>query len=268
MKNDMGMNFPGIKRMSVADEVFETLHQRILSGTLKPGDKLQSQDELARQFGVSRNTLREAVYKLTVLGLLTSKQGVGTVVNTPRASTYMAALSDHLLLEASTVREFLEARMLIEKTNARLAAIRATPENIRRIRETIVQQEAAYRIRDIDAFSRFDAEFHFEMAGASRNKVLTKFLETIRDMLKTFIEEVSRLPGSVEDAMTFHKNILNCIVSGRAEDAEKEMFRHLYDVAKRIRKNLHVDLDLACLLELKNQGGSTPLFGITKEKKA
>ena len=78
--------------MSMADEVFKILHDRIVSGELKPGEKLPSQDELAKQFGVSRNTIREAIYKLTVIGLLSTKQGVGTIVEVSNASGYVASI--------------------------------------------------------------------------------------------------------------------------------------------------------------------------------
>ncbi len=111
----MNMEFPGIKRTSAADEVFKILHEWIISRKLRSGDKLPSQDELAKQFAVSRNTLREAINKLTVMGLLTTKQGVGTVVNITTASNYMASLSNHLLLKPATVREFIEARGIVEQ---------------------------------------------------------------------------------------------------------------------------------------------------------
>lgn len=103
-----------IKRMSVAEEVFGILHEWIISGKVNPGDKLPSQDKLAEQFDVSRNTIREAIYKLTVMRLLTTKQGAGTVVNVSSPTSYMTSLSDHLLLHPATVREFIEARVIVE----------------------------------------------------------------------------------------------------------------------------------------------------------
>ena len=69
-----------IKRSTTADKVFDVVHQWIVSGRLQEGDVLSSQDELSRQFEVSRNTLREAIFKLSALGLVQAKQGVGTVV--------------------------------------------------------------------------------------------------------------------------------------------------------------------------------------------
>ena len=74
------MDIQAIHKMSTSDEVFRVLHDRIMSGELKPGDKLPPQNLLAEQLSVSRNTLREAIHKLTVMGLLAAKPGVGTSV--------------------------------------------------------------------------------------------------------------------------------------------------------------------------------------------
>ena len=92
------MEVPCIKRTSATDEAFKALHDMIGPGRLKHRDKLPSQDRLAEQFGVSRNTIREAINRLTMIGLLSAKQGVGTLINTSSPSGYIASLSGHFLL--------------------------------------------------------------------------------------------------------------------------------------------------------------------------
>ena len=124
------MQFKPIKKVSTAAKVFETLHQMIVSGQFKRGQKLPSQEELARQFGVSRNTLREAMNKLYAMGLLSSHQGIGTVVESPNPQGYLSALSGQFLLDTLIVREFVEARICIERTAVRLAVVRAGKHDI------------------------------------------------------------------------------------------------------------------------------------------
>ncbi len=242
-----------IKRTRAADEVFRILHKWILSGRLKPGDKLPSQDELARQFSVSRNTLREAIYKLTVMGFLTAKQGVGTVVNITTASSYMTSLSDHLLLKPATVREFIEARVVIEQATVRLAGIRANTDDIEGLNGIIDQQLAAFDSGDVDNFIQLDSEFHMELARMSGNNVLLKFLETTRELLHKFIAEVSHLPGAIESALTYHRKILEFVSSKDSKKAEEKMRDHLYDVTKRIERNMEVDLNSKSLFEVKEE---------------
>lgn len=246
----MNMEFPGIKRTSAADEVFKTLHEWIISRKLRSGDKLPSQDELAKQFAVSRNTLREAINKLTVMGLLTTKQGVGTVVNITTASNYMASLSNHLLLKPATVREFIEARGIVEQATVRLAGVRASLGDIEKVNRIVDQQEAAFQKGDVDSFVQLDSKFHMELARVSGNNVLFKFLETVQDMLHKFIAEVAHLPGAIESAINYHREIIGFISLRDKEKAKDKMRQHLFDVAKRIEKNMEVDLDVESLFKV------------------
>ena len=236
-----------IKRVSAADEVFRILHEWILSGRLKPGDKLQSQDELAKQFNVSRNTLREAIYKLTVMGLLTAKQGIGTVVNITTASSYITSLSDHLLLKPATVRDFIEARVIVEQATVRLASTRANSDDIEGLNDIIKQQIAAFNKGDVENFVDLDSKFHMELARISSNNVLLKFLETTRELLHKFIAEVSHLPGAIESAINYHRKIVEFLSIKDNKKAVEKMRDHLYDVTKRIERNMEVDLNTKSL---------------------
>jgi GntR family transcriptional repressor for pyruvate dehydrogenase complex len=236
-----------IKRTRAADEVFRILHEWILSGKLKPGDKLQSQDELARQFNVSRNTLREAIYKLTVMGLLTAKQGIGTVVNITTASSYITSLSDHLLLKPATVRDFIEARVIVEQATVRLAGSRANSDDIEGLNDIIKQQIAAFKRGDVENFVELDSKFHMELARISGNNVLLKFLETTRELLHKFIAEVSHLPGAIESAIHYHTRIVEFLSIKDSKKAVEKMCDHLYDVTKRIERNMEVDLNTKSL---------------------
>lgn len=243
------MGFQGIKRTSAADEVFKTLHDWIVTGRLQPGERLPSQDELAKQFAVSRNTLREATYKLRVMGLITTKQGEGTFVNITSAANYVSSLSDHLLLNRSTVREFLEARVVVEKATVQLAAIRATDEDLALMNQLLDGQVEAFRNADVETFSKLDSEFHMRLALSCRNGVLLTFLETIWELLNKFIDEVSQLPGSIENAVGFHEKIFRCISRRDESAAVAEMMRHLFDVVHTIETHMDVEIDAKSLFE-------------------
>lgn len=233
-----------IKRTSVAEEVFRILHDRIVSGDLKPGDKLPAQDKLAGEFNVSRNTIREAVYKLTVMGFLSPKQGVGTVVEVPSPSGYVTSLSSHFLLNPATVREFIEARLIVEQATSRLAGIRATQDEIGKLKDIIDQQKEALEKGDVDTLVRLGADFHMEVARASGNNVLLKFLEAIWELLHQFIGEVSHLPGANQSSIKYHTEIYETIRARDTKKAEAKVREHLYNVIKRIEKNLEIDLNL------------------------
>jgi GntR family transcriptional repressor for pyruvate dehydrogenase complex len=238
------MKVKPIKKVSTAAKVFETLYEMIVSGQFQRGQKLPSQEELAKQFGVSRNTLREAMNKLYAMGLLSSHQGVGTVVESPNPEGYLSTLSGQFLLDSLSVREFIEARICIERTAVRLAVARAGKREIEHLRGILDGQKKAFEDNDAEEFTRQDAAFHLELTQLSGNRVLMKFLQTIQDMLHRFIGEVVQLPGAISDAIHFHMRVTEAIAAKDADLAEQEMVLHLFDVVRRIESNLKIDLNL------------------------
>jgi GntR family transcriptional repressor for pyruvate dehydrogenase complex len=216
----------------------------IVNGEFKRGQKLPSQEELAKQFGVSRNTLREAMNKLYAMGLLSSHQGIGTVVESPNPEGYLNTLSGQFLLDSLSVREFIEARICIERTAVRLAVARAGKHDISALTGILESQTRAFENNDAKEFTLQDAAFHMKLTEMSGNRVLMKFLRTIQDMLHRFIGEVVLLPGAVSDAMQFHMKVTKAIVAGDADLAEREIVSHLFDVVRRIESNLKINLEL------------------------
>ncbi len=241
------MNLRPIQKTSATTRVFEALHELIATGRFRRGEKLPPQDELARQLGVSRNTLREAVNKLSTMGLLVSRQGVGTVVELPSPGGYLTALSGQFLLDPLSVREFIEARISIERTTVRLAVERAQPTEISHVRSILKEQRKALQQANGAEFTRYDTAFHFKLAEMSGNRVLHKFLETIQDMLQRFIGEVSQLPGAIEDAFAFHTRMVRAIAAKDSDMAERQIVLHLFDVVRRIESNLKIDLQQSTL---------------------
>ncbi len=244
------MELGAIRKRSAADEVFSSLHDRIVTGELRPGDRLPPQDELARQLNVSRNTLREAIHKLTVMGFLTAKPGVGTVVQVSNPASYLGSLGDHLLMDPTTVREFVEARLFVEKATIRLAVLRATPAMIAEMEAIVDGQERAFRAGDTPGFSLLDASFHMLLAQSSDNHVLVKFLETLWDLLQQFILEVSGLPSAVENAIAYHRRILAHLAARDLLAAEAALVAHLLDVVRNIESSLGLDLQVSTLFDL------------------
>jgi GntR family transcriptional repressor for pyruvate dehydrogenase complex len=241
------MKIRAIHKSSAAGKVFETLYEMILSGQARPGERLPSQDEMAVRFGVSRNTLREAIHKLTAMGLLLPAQGVGTVVQPFRPDDFLASLDGQLLQDAPSVREFVEARICVERATVRLAVIRSAREDVKRLKRILEKQRRAVSRGDVAELVSQDVAFHVELAKVSGNRVLLKFLQVTWGMLHEFITEVSGLPGAIEEAVRFHSEITEALAGKDIERAEEKMLRHLMDVVKRIERNINIDLDIESL---------------------
>jgi GntR family transcriptional repressor for pyruvate dehydrogenase complex len=240
----MAPNAETIKRSTTADKVFDILHQWITSGRLQEGDVLPSQDELSRQLAVSRNTLREAIFKLSALGLVQVKQGVGTVVESRSSANYLSGLQDHLLMDRISMREFLEARVSIETTIVRLAVARASQEDIDRLDQIIARQREAIEAGDEVEFVKHDVAFHGELGHACGNRVMLKISQTVYNLLRSFITTVAGAPGNIEQAFRYHRQILAAIKNRDAQAAEKNMVCHLQETVKRFQEAMEMDLQM------------------------
>jgi len=173
--------------------------------------------------------------------LLSVRQGVGTLINITSPSAYIASLSDHLLLQPGTVRDFMEARVIIEVANVHLAVMRADRDAVADLELNVRKQREALRTGDVEGFIGLDVEFHTMLARASGNKVLMQFLETVTDLLSKFIKEVVLLPRAVQNAFAFHNEILKLIRSKNPEGAKLKIIEHLRDVVKNIERSTGVE---------------------------
>jgi GntR family transcriptional repressor for pyruvate dehydrogenase complex len=264
------MKVEPIRRSSAADKAFASLYEMISSGQFQRGEILPSQDELAREMGVSRNTLREAIHKLSAMGLLRAMQGKGTTVEPTSPAGYLAPLEGHLRLDSMSVREFIEARACLERTIVSLSVARAKQKDLRSLEAILKLQREALRKGDQAEFVRQDVAFHMELGRVAGNRVLAKVLRTIWDMLHAFISEVARLPGAVEDALRFHTDIVTAISARNHDHAEELILRHILDVVRRIERNLKVDLKAHTLFGLDGilRKNSPPVKGIARRTRA
>ncbi len=233
-----------IKRTTTADRVFEVLHKRIVNGDFKPGDVLPSQDELSRQLKVSRNTVREAIFKLSALGLVEARQGIGTVVQLSTPSNYISSFQDHLLLDKITLKEFIEARLFAERTNLKLVVRRASGADLARLEKTLQKQKAALDKNDFRMFNEHDLNFHMELGKASGNTVMLKFLQTIWDLLNAYTSKSSSVPGNIEAAYEDHMAMFAAIKARDIEKADRILVSHIRDVVRRTIDYFNIPLDI------------------------
>ncbi|KIX15450.1 FadR/GntR family transcriptional regulator [Dethiosulfatarculus sandiegensis] len=230
-------------RRTAVDQVFDLVHKWLLSGTFQAGDVLPSQTELAKRFSVSRNTLREAMFKLAALGLVQSRQGVGTVVQAGAPSTYLGSISEQLLLEQITITEFIEARMFTEKAIVHLCVHRAGPELVTNLKANLEAQLQALEDRRDALFNDLDLQFHRELGEGCGNSVMRKFFQTSADLLSAFASKSYLVPGNLEFAYQGHAKIFKAIEQRDAAQAEEAMVWHIKEIALKTLKFLGLELE-------------------------
>lgn len=234
---------PSFKQDNLSEKVFVSIRDNILSRNLKEGDKLPSQDILAENYGVSRTVIREAVNKLSSLGLLKIEQGRGTFVHSAKLSVIMDPFFNDLQFERISIKELLEVRYYLEKAIAIMASNRVKPEELGELKKQISVMEKSIADGDIDEFAQADINFHITLAQIAKNDTLKMILNTIRGMMSAFIEKFNKIKGAPERAIRYHKSILKAVEKKNPVSAEKEMAAHIRDVAENLQKHYDYDFD-------------------------
>ena len=160
-------------KIRLADTIAAELEKRILEGSLKAGDRLPAERELALELGVSRPSLREAMQKMVSKGLLTTRHGGGTYVTDRLDAHFVDPWQDMLKGHPLLHRDLLEFRQMLEGQAAALAAERATEADITQIDLAYAALEMAYAGDDVDACIEADVAFHQVIAEAAHNLLIS-----------------------------------------------------------------------------------------------
>jgi DNA-binding GntR family transcriptional regulator len=201
---------------SPAAVAYETLRRAIIEQALPPGTRLR-EDELAAQFGVSRTPIRAVLARLHDEGLVTSE------------ARRTAAVAEPSLAEA---RKVFEVRLALEREAVRLVAGRWTPAFARRLEAILKQEEQARKAGEKRAAIRLAGDFHLALAEMADNFLLHRYLaETVSRC--SLVLAVHSRPHSDECAISEHRQIIERLQSGRAQEAMAAMDAHIAAIAHR-----------------------------------
>jgi GntR family transcriptional repressor for pyruvate dehydrogenase complex len=214
------------RRPRLSDTVAETMLETILSKGLRPGDRLPSERELGGQFGVSRTVIREATRTLAARGVIEVRSGTGLCV----AAVPAGAVSESMTLflrghGALTYAEVHEVRSMFETEVTRLAATRATEEDIEDIRRHC---EAMAEVLDsVEEASKADVEFHRSLARATHNELFIVMLDSIGDVMLQVRQQTMGMPRDAELGLEAHRRIAAKVAEHDEASAVAAMRRHL-----------------------------------------
>lgn len=230
-----------IKRRRLHEDIVQQFHTLIRQGRLKHGDRLPSERSLAEQFGVSRSSVREAIRSLELQGLVQSKRGSGTFIDTANVEgnldSVMAFITATLSTGGADLTDVFEMRHVLEPPIAALAARRATPEDVRRLRGILFEQRA--RIDSGGTGVESDTAFHFALASATHNTALIKVVSAVEDILQLSRDRSLQEPGRPLRSLESHWEILQTIEAGDSARAQQAMEHHLTAVEPGARGHYH-----------------------------
>ncbi|MRT27727.1 FCD domain-containing protein [Herbaspirillum sp. CAH-3] len=227
-----------------ASPLVDRLADLIAQRALVPGQKLPSERALASEFGVSRSSLREAIGVLTSRGVLVARHGGGTFLAEDEHAALTDPIADALLPLAPLARsdagywkDVAEIRFSLEGDAAYFAALRASESDKQRLQQAYFAVSTA-PLDDLAAQARTDAAFHLAIAQASRNVVLRQVMSGLLRLLEISIadtlRQLYRLPDIVAQLDKQHRQILDAILAGRAEEARQHANAHLDFVQQRL----------------------------------
>ncbi|WP_020667964.1 FadR/GntR family transcriptional regulator [Amycolatopsis nigrescens] len=206
--------------------MLDALGIAIASGALPPGTVLRS-EELQEQFGASRTVAREVVRGLEAMRLTTSKRRVGvTVRDTAEWNHYDPRLIRWQLDgegRQTALRNLTELRCAVEPTAARLAALRATPEERGRLRAFAARLAETAKARDLDTFLGHDVSFHHLVLAASGNPMFDQLAEVVAEVLAGRTGHGLMPPEPQPEAVALHLEVATAIDDGKPDRAERAM---------------------------------------------
>lgn len=228
--------------MAVTDDAVARIRDLIISGALKPGDRLPQENVLADQLGISRNSTREAVRALEQARVLTVRHGSGTYVTSLEPSLLLEGIAFAVdMLQDEQLLEVIEVRQLLEPAATGLATRRMTPEKLEEIREIL---EVSKSQKTIEGLVRCDIDFHAAIIRAAGNLTLSSVLDgltsrTVR--LRIWGGIIS--DNSVNLTVDLHQQIFDAIAEGDAELAEAAARLHVRHARRWLDAALAQDLD-------------------------
>jgi GntR family transcriptional regulator, transcriptional repressor for pyruvate dehydrogenase complex len=209
----------------MAEQVITQVREMIRHGSLKPGDRLPPERELAKRLGISRASLRHGLQSLAAIGVLTSRHGSGTYIAEGPPALDSEPLSMLADLHRFKPNEMFEARKILESGLAAMAAENAQPEHLASMAEEITEMYAS--LDDPQEYLIHDIRFHRAVAAASGNQILAALMNMVSTAMyerrRATVERATDLKESVE----FHRQIYRLIRAGKPDEARTAMSEHL-----------------------------------------
>lgn len=232
---DIIQSIKSIEFESPTDKIIQQLKQLIVSGQLKPGDRLPAERVLAEKLGVGRSYVREAIRKLEFFGLLKTSPQSGTYVSGYSIKMIEGVLTDIINFNKDDFSAMIEARYYMEVNAARLAAMRRTDEDLALLRSAVEDYDQKVNSKQ-DAVQE-DMFIHLRIANATRNSVFeSMLLMLLPDIIRNIIEKKICGEDRGVRAMEEHHEILQAIADQDGDAASAAMAVHLDDILRISRE--------------------------------
>ena len=204
----------------------------ILDEGLKPGDRLPSENEMARSLGVSRTAVREAMRGLEATGIIETRHGVGRRVKTFEFGNIADHLAYSLTVDLGSIQDLLDVRRALELAFLPAVIGVVTPEQLAALDEHVAGMRAKAAI-DLP-FGAIDMDFHRELFSGVENRVLQELLATFWRLFLGVEEKGGLPPADQVRTAELHAAIVDAVRARNVTRARGVMDEHFRDVERRL----------------------------------
>lgn len=224
-----------IKSTSLAEQVEQKLLAYLKNENLRTGDQLPKEMEIAKQLGVSRNIVREALSRLRMLGMVTSKKRKGMVVAEPDLLSGLTRIMDPALLGADNMQDIFELRLVLEVGMTDLIFARKTKKDLEKLKNIANREAKDSRCKTSQPVrSKYEIEFHGHLYAMTGNSTLTRFQKLLLPIFNYMIEVEATLDKEPPRGNVNHFDLIEVLENGTAALFRKSMREHLTPHYSRI----------------------------------
>lgn len=211
----------------------EQIKKYIIEKKFSPGDKLPSEAELSKEFGVSRSTIREALRALEGVGILTSQHGSGWFVKSFSFDTLAGNLAYSLLFDVHSIFDLLEIREILEINFLKEALESIKEKDLKELEKVIISMEN--KAKESKSFVKEDMMFHRILFRRIKNQIVVKILDIFWGLFE-HLDEPLLHSANQEAVINYHKNLLENIKNRNYEKTRDVLKEHFIDVYERLSK--------------------------------
>jgi len=218
-----------VRTSRLYEQIVQQIEESVLNGSLKPGDQLPAERDLAQQLGVSRTAVREAVKTLSEKGLVEAYSGRGTFVTD--GTSQAARQSFDLMVKVGQQEgspHLAELRLILEPGIAAIAAERIKDEDLTAMRDAVAVMDRSQK--DPEAYIEADLDFHLALAEAVANPLILSLIDSIVGLLREQRIKIFNVEGGPQRGQFHHKRILEAVERRDPEMARSAMRAHLEQV--------------------------------------
>jgi len=217
------------------ETLFEGIKAMIIDQRLAPGDRLPTETEMAKKFGVSRHKLREELRGLTAMGIIEATPRRGTIVRAYDADLWANNLAFHGKVNGYELADAHEARIAMELSVVPVVVRNATSKEWLRFENLLSKMDLSLEDEELDQFGQADQEFHELLVEATHNPLLQMLRPMIRWLFEELLRSSTRTAESARKDYEDHRAIVKAMRAGDIEQAQAVLESHLRQGLKSIK---------------------------------